>query len=201
MSKTLSIPVLFSNLFMVLCMLAGLCSCNFQRHYVKDDYPFYQHGYLLPKTTLLKTNGVYVLDRIVTSETDSWGKQPKERLSYKFYPGGQVNLIVDLDDKLKRPENYQDAFNEAISRNEAAKSATLFEGYYRLNGDRLVIQRMSTPRKQFEYTYALVRENELIVVKSTIERSGKIANKYFTNYYKAYYRFLPTDTNYVVPNW
>lgn len=178
-----------------------LGSCGYQKHYVKQDYSLYRADFELPASSVLRTDGVYVLQKIWTSEDGGVERTATERKIFKFYPDGQVNLILDLDHDITTNELYVKAFNESILHSEKNKSATLFEGYYKVEGQRMVVQRMVTPRKLFSYDYFLLEKDSLIQVSSTIEGRGKIQDKHFTNHYKAKYTFIPTTDKYIDPNW
>ena len=176
-------------------------SCGYQKHYVKTDYSLYLADFKLHASSVLRTDGVYVLQKIWTSQNGGVEHIATERKMYKFYPGGQVNLILDMDHVITSNDAYVKAFNESIIRNEKNKGATLFEGYYKIEGARMVVQRMVTPRKLFSYDYFLLEKDSLIQVSSTIEGQGKIQDKHFTNHYKASYTFVPTTGGYIDPNW
>ncbi|TDQ08407.1 hypothetical protein [Pedobacter metabolipauper] len=183
--------------FVVLCSLSG---CNYQKHYSENDYSFYSKNFSLDTLSSLRTDGVYILQKIWTDKQGTRAPvSPKE--IYKFYPSGQVNLIVDIDHVFDQQSDYVAAFNNKIKESKEKNSATLFESYYRLENDRIVIQRMSTPRKQFVYSYGLLKKDTLIIVKTSHLGKGKIKDEYFTDYYKAYYTFVQTKSNYTKPNW
>jgi len=159
----------------------------------------YQKDFHLSDSTLLRTDGVYLQTKIWTNENGGKERIPKERKIYKFYNTGQANMILDLNNSLKTNQQYIDAVNTRI-KNKV--TPTLFQGYYRLNGNRIVIQSVNPPRNVFSYAYAVLESNKLIIVKSTIEGKGKIDDKFFTDYYKEYYTFVSTgDDSYMEPNW
>lgn len=168
----------------------------------KADYSLYNPDFELVNTSPLRTDGVYVLVKIWTNQNGGTERVATERKIYKFYPGGQVNLILDPEHKLTTGEAYVQAFNEGIEESKKKGSATLFEGYYKIENDKMVLQRWVTPRKQFSYDYFLLEKDDIIIgISSTINGKGQIAAKYFTEYYKAYYSFIPTEDNYSIPNW
>lgn len=168
--------------------------------YSKNDYSLYQRNFHLDTASLLRTDGIYVREKIWTNENGGKESIPAERKIYKFYQGGQANMILDLNNNLKTTQDYINALNARITKTNI--KATLFEGYYRLNDKRVVIQSLNTPRRQFNYIYALLESNRLIIVKFTGEGKGQIKDKYYTDYYKEYYYFIPTShTDYLEPNW
>jgi hypothetical protein len=67
---------------------------------------------------------------------------------YKFYTNGQVNKVLDINNELKNDSDYANAFNKTISSN-SDKKPTLFEGYYRLKDNKLVIQSVVSATRQF----------------------------------------------------
>jgi hypothetical protein len=178
-----------------------LVSCGYQKHYVKSDYSLYRSDFKLPVSSALRTDGVYILSKIWTSQDGGVERIATDRKIYKFYPNGQVNLILDTYHVIKNNEGYVSAFNESIVCSKSNKSATLFEGYYNIEERRMVVQRMVTPRKLFSYDYFLLEKDSLIQVSSIIKGRGKIQEKYFTNHYKASYTFVPTVGDYINPNW
>lgn len=178
--------------------LMNLLSCYTNKFYSKNDYSLYQRDFHLSDSALLRTDGVYLQTRIWTDENGGKERIPKEKKIYKFYNTGQANMILDIDNSLKTNQQYIDALNARINK----VTPTLFEGYYQLNGKRMVIQSVNPPRNMFSYTYAVLESNKLIIVKSTIKGKGKIDDKFFTDYYKEYYIFVPTgDEFYMQPNW
>ena len=172
----------------VIMLLAFFYSCT-PKIYKKSDYTFYDKTFNLNISSALRTDGIYVLDRIWTDENGETFKEPKEHRFYKFYTTGQCNLTLDLSNEIKTKEDYINVVNKDF----LIERSTLFEGYYKLQDNKIVIQRAVVPRRQFEYRYGYVEENSLIIVKSTINGKGKFDDKYFTNYYKEFYVFVPLD--------
>lgn len=184
--------------YVVITLFMGLFSSCAQKVYQKEDYTFYDKTFKLDASSGLRTDGVYVLDRIWTDENGGITKQPKEHRFYKFYEGGQCNLTLDPSGEIKTKEEYI----AAVSKDFVIKKSTLFEGYYKLKDDRIVIQSVVVPRKQFEYKYGYVDHDSLIIVKATTEGSGKFDDSYFTAYYKEYYVFVPLAVkNVAQPQW
>ncbi|EFK56036.1 hypothetical protein ACFU8T_04685 [Sphingobacterium spiritivorum] len=197
---------LYSRKIITVLLVTGICAafvaCNSYKFYQNKDYSFYQPDFRLSDTSMLRTDGVYVLQEIWTSQRDTKRTvTAKEREIYKFYPAGQVNMVLDPEDTTSRKGTYAAAFNNSIADQIAKKSRTLFQSYYKTEGDRLVVQRMNTPLAQFNYTYFTVKKDTLIQVSSTIDGGGQIRDKYYTDYYKAYYIFVPVKDTFTPPNW
>ena len=164
--------------------------CTFKKHYVRDDYSFYSKEFKLTDSSLIHTDGVYISNK------------KEAKIIYKFYATGQVNMLVDLKKELQSENDYRDAFNRRISDASSSKPTTLFEGYYRIKDDRLVIQFMNQPRGQFYYTYAILTKEQLSIVKTTHIGRGKMNDKHYHSTYRDVYRFEPASRNgYLLPNW
>lgn len=73
----------------------------------------------------------------MTNENGGKESIPNYRKIYKFYKAGQANMILDLNDSLKTNQAYIYALNARV---KDIAMPTLFEGYYRVNGKRMVIQ-------------------------------------------------------------
>ena len=189
------------NVRSYLLLFFVLCGCNTQKHYFEKDYSFFNSNFKPDPVSLLRTDGVYVLQKIWTNADGGTERIATNKQVYKFYNTGQVNLILNTDNRLGTNPDYVQAFNREIMESTAKKSATLFEGYYKSEGNKIVIQRASVPRQIFVYNYGLIEKDTLILVKETITGKGKIKDEYFTDYYKAYYVFVPTQQNYIKPNW
>lgn len=176
-------------------LLFGLFSCA-QKLYVKDDYTLYDKNFLLQDNSLLKTNGIYVLESIWTQENGGTERKPneKEHMFYKFYKTGQVNLTVDLNNTIKTEQDYIERIKKDFEEYNQGEKKTLFEGYYKLKENKIVIQRKVVPRRQFNYRYGYVEENKIIIVSSTHLGNGKFDDKHFTKFYRETYRFMPLTT-------
>lgn len=192
----------YLNISYCLLLLYSLTGCNTQKKYFQKDYSFYDRNFHPDPASLLRSDGVYVQEKIRTNEQGGKERVPAERKIYKFYKGGQANMILDPDRRVETTTDYATAFNVRIRESTAEKKRTLFERYYKYDGNRMVIQAVNTPRNQFYYEYALLEKDGLILVKSTHRGGGEIKDKYYTDYYKEYYRFVPTGENgYLEPNW
>ncbi|MCD0467207.1 hypothetical protein [Flavobacterium sp. ENC] len=170
-------------------LFIGLCASCTPKVYQKNDYTFYDQTFILDASSGLRTDGVYVLDHIRTEENGGTVRQPKEHRFYKFYSTGQCNLTLDPSGVIKTKTDY----SEAVSKDFTLKKNTLFEGYYRLENNRIIIQSIVVPRKQFEYKYGYLEQDNLILVQATTEGKGKFDDRYFTGFYKEYYVFMPLD--------
>lgn len=164
-------------------------SCS-KKVYVKKDYTLYQENFQLPTDSNLRTDGVYVLESIWTKDSE---KEADEHIFYKFYKTGQSNLTVDLDHEIKTEQDYIKSIKNHIESTQNGDFKTHFESYYKVEGNKIVIQRVTIPRNLFTYNYGLLENDKLILVKETIDGKGKLDDKYFTDYYKATYKFLPLD--------
>lgn len=184
--------------YIAMIWFLGLFSSCAQKVYQKEDYTFYDKSFKLNASAALRTDGIYVVDHIWTDENGGTTKQPKEHRFYKFYTSGQCNLTLDPANEIKTKEDYINA----VGKDFSIKKNTLFEGYYKLENNKIIIQSVVVPRKQFEYKYGYVDQDSLIIIKATNEGKGKFGDKYFTAYYKEYYVFVPLGIkNESEPQW
>lgn len=167
----------------------GFFSCS-KNVYVKNDYTFYKQNFLLSSNSKLRTDGVYILERIWTKDSE---RKVTEHIFYKFYENGQSNLTIDLDNEIKTEKEYLKSIKNHIYSTNKADFTTHFEGYYNLEKDKIVIQSVNIPRNILVYNYGFIEDEKLILVKETTDGKGKFEDKYFTDYYKATYIFLPLD--------
>ena len=175
--------------YLILIIFLGVFFSCAKKLYQKNDYTFYKENFKLDASSALRTDGVYVLDHTWTDENGGTTKLSKEHRFYKFYESGQCNLTLDLSDQIKTNEDYINA----VSEDFLVKKNTLFEGYYILENDKIVIQRAVVPRQQFEYKYGYIKKDSIIFVSATIHGKGKFHDKYFTETYKEYYFFRPLE--------
>jgi len=164
-------------------------SCS-KKVYVKNDYTLYKENFQLPSNSNLRTDGVYILESIWTKDSE---KKADEHIFYTFYKTGQSNLTVDLDHEIKTEQDYIESIKNHVKSTQDPDFKTHFESYYKVEGNKIVIQRVTIPRNLFTYNYGFLENDKLILVKETIDGNGKLDDKYFTDYYKATYRFLPLD--------
>jgi hypothetical protein len=187
---------------LLLILLWLISGCTFQKRYIKNDYSFHAEDFKLSSTTPLRTDGVYVSDKIAMDSTSGKQTIQKDKRVYKFYPTGQVYMVLDPNNELKSDDDYRKAFNRRINETSVSKGATLFEGYYQIKDNRLVIQFVNQPLRQFYYTYAYLTEKQFSIVKQTHVGKGKLKDKYYTSNYKEIYRFEPKPIDgYLAPNW
>lgn len=171
--------------------------CISRKHYQQKDYSFYAKDFTLDNSALLQTDGVYI-----SEQTDQHREVQKDKKLYKFYPGGQVNMIINDQNELNTTADYSNAFNRSNDRTLLAKRGTLFEGYYRMAGDRIVLQLMNQPLRQFYYVYAFLKDNQMVVVRSTHEGKGKMEDQYFNSAYQEVYHFeKASGAVFTSPNW
>jgi len=180
--------------------LALFTSCA-QQHLSRGDYSFFDKNFVLAPDSKLRTDGVYVLNKIWTDDNGGTEKKPDMHKFYKFYKTGQCNLTLDPENAIRTEQDYKTVVAKDVQA--AHKKATLFEAYYKLKEDKIIIQGIVYPVKQFEYKYGYLADNMLIIVKATREGSGKFDDKNFTDYYKEYYSFIPLELtgSATDPNW
>ena len=180
----------------VIFFLSLFLSCA-RKIYQKTDYTFYDKSFKLDTLSGLRTDGVYVLDQIWTNQNGGTFKKPKEHRFYKFYVSGQCNLTIDPTHEIKTKSDYVNAVSK-----DSVKKYTLFEGYYKLKSNKVIIQGLVVPRQQFEYKYGFVEKDSLIIVKSTTQGKGQFLDANFTLAYKEYYVFIPLNIkNEGEPQW
>lgn len=167
----------------------GFFACS-KKMYVKNDYTFYEQNFQLDLDSGLRTDGVYVLENIWTKDSE---QKATEHHFYKFYKTGQSNLTVDVNHEINSEQEYIESIKKQIASTNKDDFKTHFESYYKTQGNKIVIQRVSIPRNLFTYNYGFIENNNLILVKETIDGKGKFNEKYFTDYYRATYKFLPLD--------
>lgn len=165
-------------------------SCS-KTMYVKKDYHLFDEKFLLAPNATLQTNGVYVLESIWSK--GSGERKADEHIFYKFYDTGQVNLTVDLDKKIKTKEEYLESIKQHIASTNKRGFKTHLEGYYSLKENKIVLERITVPRDVAVYSYGYVENGKLIIVAETIDGRGKFDDKYFTDFYKATYVFVPLE--------
>jgi hypothetical protein len=188
---------------MIALVLIGAASCYPNKFYRNKDYSFYKADFSLPDTTSLRTDGVYIL-KSIWSQNNGPERivEAHERIVLKFYSSGQVNLLLDTVDRAVIEQfDYAGAFDSIIDASIQNGSRTLFQGYYSVQGDRLVIQQVNAALQQFHYTYFLIRKDMLTKVSATISGKGGLDDRHFPAYYRAYYTFTPVEGIFKIPNW
>ena len=128
-----------------------LQSCG-QKFYTKKDFSFFDKNFILSKNSDLKTDGIYILDTILTNKNSSETLPVKHHKIYQFYKTGQSNFY--FTDYLKSEADYTSFLEKEIEKNSTISSrGTLFQGYYKINVNRIIIQNVNTSLKRFNYTY------------------------------------------------
>lgn len=183
------------NSYILLFCAATFASCG-KKLYQKADYPFYTDRVDANANPALKTDGVYILDRIVPNGTTA--KAPTDIQFYKFYPGGQSNLFIDTANTIRSDADYI----RLVAKDTVQKKRTLFEGYYRTAHQKIVIQGVNIPRHQFDYEYGYLKRDTLIIVKSSHLGNGTFKEKNLSGNYREYYIFKPLkQLTGLVPTW
>lgn len=154
-------------------MLQG---CVNQKFYKHRNYSFYSPMQVNPGKFALRTDGVYLLDEIFTDGNGEQSKTASVTEIFKFYDGGQVNKVLSPKKSLTADECVE-VLNYRIAKRMKTSTPTMFERYYRQKNDSIVVQQMSTPTRQFYYTYGYVNNGALIIVSQTHVTSGKLAAK------------------------
>lgn len=188
------------NYFSYFIMFFFIISCG-PKFYFKEDYSFYEENFFLNENTSLRTDGFYVLESQWFKRNDSIIK-PKQYEVYKFYKTGQVNFL--LLDSLKNSQEYTALMQKQIQEYGKEKNEyTLFQGYYKLQENRIVMQQVNAVTRKFSYLYGFIKENKLVIVNSTIEGKGDFQDSYFQDNYKGTYLFIPSETaeKDLIPNW
>lgn len=188
------------KIFLTTLLPAFIFTACGQKFYSKKDYTFYDQNFQLTTNSLLKTNGIYVLNSIWTNENGGSQLPIKQNKIYKFYKTGQSNFW--LAENLKSDADYL-LFLENGDLNNNSKKRTLFQGYYKTKENKIIIENVNTSLKRFNYTYGFIEDNKLIIVKEdVIEGKGKFDQTYFTTTYKETYLFKEIKSKQdTVPNW
>lgn len=83
-----------------------------QKMYVKNDYTLYHENFQLPDNSKLRTDGVYVLLKIWTKDSE---RKADEHIFYKFYENGQSNLTIDLNNEIKTEQDYIESIRKHVA--------------------------------------------------------------------------------------
>ena len=181
-------------------ILTFFTSCG-QKFYTKKQYSFYDEKFILDKNSVLKTDGVYIIDEVWSSIDGIISIKPENRRIYKFYENGHSNFSFQ-DATQTEKSNFEYVKEQVAASNE--RKNTLFEGYYKIEGDKIVMQNMNVPRRMFNYSYGLIEPNKLIILRTgIIEGNGKFHDKFFTKYYVETYKFVNIENSDSLdkPNW
>lgn len=190
------------NIFLTTLLPVFLLQSCGQKFYIQKDFTFYDKNFTLSSNSNLKTNGIYILDAIWTSKNGFEPLPIKQHKIYQFYKTGQSNFW--FSDALESDEEYTSFLkNETLKSTTNSNQSTLFQGYYKINNDQLIIQNVNTSLKRFNYTYCFIETDKLIMVKeNVIEGDGKFDPKYFTKTYQEIYKFKQLNTlQEISPNW
>ncbi|WDO13453.1 hypothetical protein MH928_01840 [Flavobacterium sp. WW92] len=174
----------------IMLLAVAFFSCS-KSMYTKQDYRLFEENFLLSPNTPLRTDGVYVLESVWNKDTGE--RKADEHIFYKFYNTGQANLTVDLDKTINTNQEYLESIKKHIASTNKGGFKTHLEGYYHLEGNKIIIERITVPRDVAVYSYGYVENGKLVIVTETIEGKGKLNDKYFTDFYKATYVFLPLE--------
>ena len=185
----------FAGLGLGLILLVSACMPVFL---YQKDYSFYDADFALSANSVLRTDGFYVFEGMA-GQQGNIVDTPEVYEVYKFYKSGQVNFL--LTDTLQENGVYLDAMKDQIEAGEAGR--TLFQGYYKIYGDKIIIEQVNTVTTNFIYSYALVDHDTLTVVKKTIEGGGAFSADYFSGKSTLVYRFTPDEKaeSELSPNW
>ncbi|NHN28047.1 hypothetical protein FIA58_020405 [Flavobacterium jejuense] len=189
------------NLIAYIIFVFAFDSCS-QKFYIKNDYSFYNENFELSKESLLKTNGIYVLESTWSSVADNSNKEKQMKSFYIFHKTGQSNMIM-MSNTDSVP-NYRKIIIDNYNRSKKNKNiGTLFQGYYLLRGNKIIIENVNSALRRFNYSYGYVENDKLIIVKpNSLQGDGKFEDKYFLQTYKETYLFVPVeDLDSVLPNW
>lgn len=194
----LGIQLLLINRYaFILILLVLVCSCA-DKVYTKEYYTFYNKAFKGDVSSSLRIDGVYILKSIWTNENGGQLKQSKDHRFYKFYTAGQCNLTLDPSFKIKTEKEYI----EVINNDFITQKKTLFQGYYKLSQNKIIIQSRVVPRRQFEYKYGYIKNDSLIIIKATSQEKAIFDEVNYTGFYKEYYVFMPLKIkNEKEPQW
>lgn len=177
--------------FAVIAILSMLITaCSPYKYYAKTDFSFYQEGFSL-QSSLPKTQGVYVLDKVYTKRYGYVADHQFKGYShfYKFFKTGQHNsyLVQDKD----FDGNYQRIVQEAKTGREGGR--TLFQGYYKLQSDHIILEGVNAALGKFHYTHGKIYEDRLEIISTGSDDVAHFDAGSF-NYLSVYtYVFKPFD--------
>ncbi|QEW08197.1 hypothetical protein [Nitrincola iocasae] len=189
-------------LLIVAFVLSGCSIFNGVKYYAKSDYSFYNESFELSEESLLKTNGVYVLESIWSSVDDKINREERNKSLYIFHKTGQSNMI--MMPSVSSVPDYREVVMKNYNRTENNENiGTLFQGYYRLQGNKIIIENANSALRRFNYSYGYIENNKLIIVKpNSLQGDGKFEDRYFLQTYKEVYVFVPVENlESVLPNW
>ncbi|WP_445456827.1 hypothetical protein [Flavobacterium sp. HNIBRBA15423] len=189
------------DLIAYIILVFAFDSCS-QKFYTKSDYSFYNENFELSEESLLKTNGVYVLESIWSSVDNKINIEKEKESLYIFHKTGQSNMIM-MSNTDSVPD-YRKIIIDNYNRSKKNKNiGTLFQGYYQLKANKIIIENANSALRRFNYSYGYVENDKLIIVKpNSLQGDGKFEDKYFLQTYKETYVFVPVENlDSILPNW
>ncbi len=189
------------DLIAYIILVFAFDSCS-QKFYTKSDYSFYNENFELSEESLLKTNGVYVLESIWSSVDNKINIEKEKESLYIFHKTGQSNMIM-MSNTDSVPD-YRKIIIDNYNRSKKNKNiGTLFQGYYQLKENKIIIENANSALRRFNYSYGYVENDKLIIVKpNSLQGDGKFEDKYFLQTYKETYVFVPVENlDSILPNW
>lgn len=189
------------NLIAYMIFVFAFDSCN-QKFYSKNDYSFYKENFELKEEALLQTNGVYVLESIWSSADDYSTLVDREKSFFVFYKTGQSNRIM-VPNASGTLDYEQLIIEDHKRRNNNKNIGTLFQGYYKLSDNKIIIENANAALRRFNYSYGYFEDDKLIIVKpNALQGEGKFDDKYFLETYKETYVFVPVENlDSILPYW
>lgn len=189
------------NLIAYMIFVFAFDSCN-QKFYSKNDYSFYKENFELKEEALLQTNGVYVLESIWSSADDYSTLVDREKSFFVFYKTGQSNRIM-VPNASGTLDYEQLIIEDHERRNNNKNIGTLFQGYYKLSDNKIIIENANAALRRFNYSYGYFEDDKLIIVKpNALQGEGKFDDKYFLETYKETYVFVPVENlDSILPYW
>lgn len=163
-------------------------SCG-KKVYRNDDYSFREENFSA-KASKIRTDGVYVLTKI---ESSAGTKSPENHQFYVFFENGQVNLTVDLHREINSEEMYLQSIERHVAASNSEQFKTHFEGYFKVENNKIVLQKMNVPRKVFNYSFGFVDDQKLTIVSRSLNGNDAFADKHFNSNYKETWEFLPLN--------
>ena len=189
------------DLIAYIILVFAFDSCS-QKFYTKSDYSFYDENFELSEESLLKTNGVYVLESIWSSVDNKINIEKEKKSLYIFHKTGQSNMIM-MSNTDSVPD-YRKVIIDNYNRSKKNKNiGTLFQGYYQLKANKIIIENANSALRRFNYSYGYVENDKLIIVKpNSLQGDGKFEDKYFLETYKETYVFVSVENlDSILPNW
>lgn len=188
--------------FQITLIMVAFISCNPYKYYTKKDFEFYQENFQ-QKGILPKTQGVYVLEKVWTKRNGYINDHKyKDYIHfYKFFKTGQQNSY------LIPKKEFNSSFSEIVTKeaqNYKNGDRTLFQGYYKLKKDYIILENVNSALNNFYYSHGKI-ENDTLTIISTENSSLKEFDESKLNFLvKHVYVFKSfNDPSYqdIKPNW